>query len=91
MSMFEEPTQESLDAIQQEALERYELDCKRLEIMQDIPLDRLRELASAEREGRLVVVPCRIGDRIYLPRGRIRTDQSGVEWESCSLKADGLT
>lgn len=68
LSMFEEPTQESLDAIQQEALERYELDYKRLEIMQDIPYDRLRELADAEREGRFVVMPCKVGDTVFVDK-----------------------
>ena len=28
-------------------------------------LDRLRELAQADREGRCVVLPCKIGDTIY--------------------------
>ena len=30
-----------------------------------LPLDRLRELAQADREGRCVVLPCKIGDTIY--------------------------
>ena len=29
------------------------------------PLDRLRELAEADREGRCVVLPCNLGDHIY--------------------------
>lgn len=28
-------------------------------------LDRLRELAQADREGRCVVLPCKIGDTVY--------------------------
>lgn len=28
-------------------------------------LKRLRELAEADREGRLVVLPCKMGDRVY--------------------------
>lgn len=27
--------------------------------------DRLRELAKADKEGRAVVLPCKVGDRIY--------------------------
>lgn len=34
-----------------------------------ISLSRLRELAEAEREGRTVVLPCRVGDLIYDIRG----------------------
>ena len=28
--------------------------------------DRLRELAEADRDGRLVVLPCKVGDTVYL-------------------------
>lgn len=31
----------------------------------DYDLDRLRELAQADREGRCVVLPCKIGDTVY--------------------------
>lgn len=30
-----------------------------------LPVDRLRELAEADRAGRLVVLPCKVGDTIY--------------------------
>lgn len=30
-----------------------------------IPIDRLRELAQADKEGRCVVLPCKIGDIVY--------------------------
>ena len=36
-------------------------------------LDRLRELIEADREGRCVVLPCKVGDRLYT----IRTIQDG--------------
>ena len=29
-------------------------------------VDRLRELAQAEKDGRLVVLPCRVGDTVYV-------------------------
>lgn len=32
----------------------------------DYNLDRLRELAEAERKGRCVVLPCMIGDNVYV-------------------------
>lgn len=31
----------------------------------DYDLDRLRELVKADREGRCVVLPCKVGDKIY--------------------------
>lgn len=30
-----------------------------------VPIDRLRKLAQAEKEGRLVVLPCEIGSPVY--------------------------
>ena len=38
---------------------------ERLEIVRDIPLARLRELAQADREGRGVVLPCKKGDTVW--------------------------
>ena len=32
---------------------------------EDYDLDRLKELAEADREGRCVVLPCKIGDTVY--------------------------
>ena len=45
--------------------------------LDDIPIDHLRELAQAEKEGRLVVLPCKVGDLVYIyseKRG-IRTEK----------------
>nr|DAG23537.1 MAG TPA: hypothetical protein [Caudoviricetes sp.] len=54
---------------------------------------RLRELAEADKEGRLVVLPCRVGDRLYEVTGRktisvykvraIRVELFGlfIEWD----------
>lgn len=39
----------------------------------DYNLDRLKELVKADREGRCVVLPCKVGDRLYT----IRTIQDG--------------
>ena len=30
-----------------------------------VTIDRLRELAEADRDGRLVVLPCKVGDTVY--------------------------
>lgn len=40
-------------------------NAQRLEIVKDIQTDRLRELAQADREGRCVVLPCKIFDKIW--------------------------
>lgn len=58
-----------------------------------LPIDRLRELAEADKEGRLVELPCRVGDRLYEVTGRktisvykvraIRVELFGlfIEWD----------
>ena len=33
-----------------------------------LPIDRLRELAEADSAGRLVVLPCKVGDTVYILR-----------------------
>lgn len=35
-----------------------------------LPIDRLRELAEADNAGRVVVLPCKVGDRLYEVTGR---------------------
>ena len=39
-------------------------DAERLEIVREIKTNRLRELAKAEKDGRLEVLPCKVGDHI---------------------------
>lgn len=34
------------------------------------PIDHLRELVQADQDGRLVVLPCNVGDTVYMPIGR---------------------
>lgn len=41
-----------------------------------ISVDRLRELAQADREGRCVVLPCKVGDTLY----RIQRFKRGKNW-----------
>ena len=37
-----------------------------------LPVNRLRELAEADKDGRLVVLPCKVGDTVYFASlGRI--------------------
>lgn len=35
-------------------------------LIRDIPLDRLKEICNAERDGRLMVLPCKVGDTVYV-------------------------
>ena len=48
--------------MREEVSQRFSLTAK-------IPLDRLRELAEADRDGRCVVVPCKLGDTVYFITG----------------------
>ena len=48
--------------------------CERLAVFEDIAelcggLDRLRELAEADKDGRVVVLPCKVGDTAYYRNG----------------------
>ena len=56
-------------------------DIDRLAAIEDIlgneyDLDHLRELAQADREGRCVVLPCKVGDTLY----RIQRFRRGKNW-----------
>ena len=42
---------------------------QRFSLTAKIPLDRLREIAEAERDGRCVVLPCKLGDTVYFITG----------------------
>lgn len=35
-----------------------------------VDVDRMKELAEADKDGRLVVLPCKVGDRLYEVTGR---------------------
>lgn len=30
-----------------------------------LPIDRLRELAEADKDGRVIILPCKVGDKLY--------------------------
>ena len=40
----------------------FELRCA---LIYDLPTDRLEEICQAERDGRCVVLPCKVGDTVY--------------------------
>lgn len=58
-----------------------------------VDVDRMKELAEADKDGRLVVLPCNVGDRLYEVTGRktisvykvkaIRVELFGlfIEWD----------
>ncbi len=46
-----------------------------------MPLERAQELAQAEKDGRLVVLPCKIMDTIFMAVGRYRI--TGFEEDRC--------
>ena len=52
---------------------------ERLEIVREIKTDRLRELAKAEKDGRLEVLPCKVGDTVYQIDAE-RVYESEVKW-----------
>ena len=39
--------------------------CDRLAAFEGVPIYRLCELAEADKKGRLVVLPCKVGDTVY--------------------------
>jgi hypothetical protein len=53
-----------------------------------LPIDRLRELAEADKDGRVVVLPCKVGDTIYFVNKQIlefavvgyAVDETGISW-----------
>jgi len=54
-----------------------------------VSVDRLQELAAADKEGRVVVLPCKVGDTVYLVNGNTileftvvgySVDETGISW-----------
>lgn len=56
----------------------------RLEAVKDISTDRLRELVEADKDGRLVVLPCKVGQRVF---ALLDTDKHISE---CEVKRIGM-
>ena len=76
-------------AVREHAMEIYH----QLKVYEDIAelcggLDRLRELAEADKDGRCVVLPCRVGDTVYMIE-RIFDIDNGVCDEICARKVIG--
>lgn len=54
-----------------------------------LPIARLRELAVADQEGRVVVLPCKVGDTVYFVNAKqilefavvgYAVDETGISW-----------
>ena len=66
---------------------------ERLKAYEDIAelcggFDRLRELAEADKDGRVVVLPCKVGDTVYMIEHIFDID-NGVCDEICARKVIG--
>lgn len=70
-----------------------------------LPVDRLRELAEADKDGRLVVLPCKVGEKLWVigrdnaPREMaleapdirtVCTDEDNFCMSTCNRKPDGF-
>ena len=54
------------------------------DMVRDISTDRLRELAEADKDGRVVVLPCKVGQRVF---ALLDTDKHISE---CEVKQIGM-
>lgn len=59
-----------------------------LETLNNTPISRLVELAEADKDGRVVVLPCKVGDTVYMIE-RIFDIDNGICDEICARKIIG--
>ena len=58
----------------------------------DASFDHIRDLVEAEQDGLLVVLPCKVGDTVYMPVGKWNTI-TGYEADECDgfhIARDGV-
>lgn len=53
-----------------------------------LPIDRLRELAEADKDGRVVVLPCKVGDTVYT-NNRVLGADNAMHDEICTRRIKG--
>lgn len=53
-----------------------------------LPIDRLRELAEADKDGRLVMLPCKVGDTVYT-KNRVLGADNAIHDEICTRRIKG--
>ena len=47
-----------------------------------MPIKKLMQLADAEKQGRLIILPCKIGDVVYrVCKKKYDVDGYGMQWE----------
>lgn len=77
-------------AVREHAMEIYH----RLKVYEDFAelcggADRLRELAEADKDGRVVILPCKVGDTVYFANAKhileftvvgYAVDEAGISW-----------
>lgn len=51
-------------------------------------LDRLREIAEADKDGRCVVLPCKVGDTVYT-KNRVLGADNAIHDEICTRRIKG--
>lgn len=59
-------------------------------IVGGVGFSRIKELAQAEQEGRLVVLPCKVGDYVYIPSIE-RQEAIRVRVQGISVSVSGRT
>lgn len=73
------------DLIEAQAKEIEKLQAQLRHLCRDCDLDRLEKLAEADRDGRLVVLPCKVGDVVYGFHGEKTILPMVVKWiETCT-------
>ncbi len=51
--------------------------------------DHLRELAEADKDGRVVVLPCNVGDTVYMTFGKKVEERRVIEFDVVACKSSG--
>ena len=58
------------------------------ELRDIFPDDRLSEIAKAERDGRLVVLPCKVGDTLYYPYAKRVIEKRVTQYRELLRKSE---
>lgn len=58
------------------------------DMVDGIPDDRLAEIAQAERDGRLVVLPCKVGDTLYYPYAKRVIEKRVTQYRELLRKSE---
>lgn len=59
-----------------------------LETLNNTPISRLVELADADKDGRVVVLPCKVGDTVYT-KNRVLGADNAIHDEICTRRIKG--